>query len=391
MAGEAENGDQVEPGRDESRRPERRGTPGRLDGSNRSGTGARGGGYRGTDGAERGASRGERGPRRESDRRDGSRGSAASGGQHRYGDRQDRGSGQNRGSSQDRRYGQDRDRRASGPRSSAPGVQRPLPRGDSRPPQADRPDDPWLDDNVTFDQLDRQARQRLRTLSKDSATRVGRHLVMAGLLVEDDAELAYRHAHAAMRRAGRVDVVREAVALTAYATGRYAEALREIRTVRRLSGVDALRAIEADCERGLGRPERALDLAAAPPSKDMSAQDRVELAIVASGARLDLEQPEAALLVLEEPTVAESPDLEMRTRVAHARIPVLRTLGRAAEAEALEADYPEPPAEDEDVLIAELPIPAVEVAQAPTGDGRQYRTGADRPSGAARTSGSVHD
>ena len=214
-----------------------------------------------------------------------------------------------------------------------------------------------IDDDVEFSQLDRQARQRLRTLSKESANRVGRHLVMAGNLVESDPEVAYQHAHSAMRRAGRVDVVREAVALTAYATGRYAEALREIRTVRRLSGLDALRAIEADCERGLGRPERALDLAAAPPSKDMTDVDRVELAIVASGARLDLDQPEAALLVLDQDLVRGVADEDMKIRVAYARVTALRAAGRTAEADGLEATIPEADPEEEDVSFAELEIP----------------------------------
>lgn len=214
-----------------------------------------------------------------------------------------------------------------------------------------------IDDDVEFAQLDQQARQRLRTLSKESANRVGRHLVMAGNLVESDPELAYQHAQSAMRRAGRVDVVREAVALTAYATGRYAEALREIRTVRRLSGLDALRAIEADCERGLGRPERALDLAAAAPSKDMTDIDQVELAIVASGARLDLDQPEAALLVLDQELVRGVTDEDMKVRVAHARVTALRAAGRSAEADALEATIPESEAEEDEVSFAELEIP----------------------------------
>ncbi|WP_051154630.1 hypothetical protein [Ruania albidiflava] len=177
---------------------------------------------------------------------------------------------------------------------------------------------------------------------------------MAGLLVEEDPELAYQHAHSALRRAGRVDVVREAVALTAYATGRYAEALREIRTVRRLSGLDALRAIEADCERGLGRPERALDLAAAPPSKDMTTTDRVELALVASGARLDLGQPDAALLLLDQPLVLDVADEEMRIRVAQARVTALQAAGRTEEAEALEATIPPPEPEEDEVVFAVL-------------------------------------
>lgn len=156
---------------------------------------------------------------------------------------------------------------------------------------------------------------------------------MAGVLLENDPERAYEHAQAAVRRAGRVDVVREAAALTAYATGRFAEALRELRTVRRLSGVDSHRALEADCERGLGRPERALALAAAPEVSGLSATERVELAIVASGARLDLGEPEAALLALDTPAVRAARDSDERQRVAEARATVLRVLGRGADAD----------------------------------------------------------
>ncbi|UFU05060.1 hypothetical protein [Ruania halotolerans] len=206
---------------------------------------------------------------------------------------------------------------------------------------------------MTWDQLDRDARGRLRTLAKDNAERVARHLIMAGSLLDSDPETAYLHAHAASRRAGRVDVVREAVALTAYATGRYAEALREIRTVRRLSGVDGMRPIEADCERGLGRPERALALASAPPSAAMTPDDRIELAIVASGARLDLDQPDAALLLLEQPLVASAGG-ETGMRVAEAKVAVLRALGRTAQADELAASLPEPEVGDDDVVFGEI-------------------------------------
>lgn len=217
----------------------------------------------------------------------------------------------------------------------------------------DQPQDPELDPDVSMDDLDGFVRSQLRTLSKGSAERVGRHLVMAGRLLYEEPETAYQHAQAALRRAGRVDVVREAAALTAYATARYAEALREVRTVRRLSGVDNLRAIEADSERGLGRPERALDLASAPPSKDMDPADRVELAIVASGARMDMNQPEAALLELDAPIVRTVTEAEVTARVAEARAVVLRALGREDEARELEAALPGD--EDEDITMFSVP------------------------------------
>lgn len=169
-------------------------------------------------------------------------------------------------------------------------------------------------------------------MSRENATVVARHLVAAGRLLDEDPETAYAHAQAALGRAARVDVVREAVALTAYATGRYAEALRELRAARRLSGLEMHRAVEADCERGLGRPERALALVNAPEARLLPPTERVELAIVASGARLDLGEPEAALLVLDSPAVRAVRDDAVGARVALARANALDALGREEEA-----------------------------------------------------------
>ena len=98
---------------------------------------------------------------------------------------------------------------------------------------------------VEANQLDREAWRQLSPLPKETAEMVAKHLIMAGELVDSDAELAYEHAQAALKMAWRIDVVREAVALTAYACGKYSEALREVRTVRRMSGSDVLRAVEA--------------------------------------------------------------------------------------------------------------------------------------------------
>ncbi|WP_421733409.1 hypothetical protein [Cellulomonas sp.] len=189
-----------------------------------------------------------------------------------------------------------------------------------------------------FSDLDRAVRGRLRTLSKDNADGVGRHLVMVGRLLDTEPELAYEHAQAAVRRAGRVDVVREAAGLAAYRTGRYAEALRELRTVRRLNGSSEHLAIMADCERGLGRPERALALAQEPEADTLDAESSIELAIVVSGARLDLEQADAAVAALSTAAVRAATGL-VAVRVAQARATALEAAGRTDEAAAELAPY----------------------------------------------------
>jgi hypothetical protein len=187
--------------------------------------------------------------------------------------------------------------------------------------------------------LDRDVRARLRTLSKDNAGIVGRHLVMTGRLLDEDPELAYEHAQAAVRHGGRVDVVREAAGLAAYRTGRFAEALRELRTVRRLNGSSEHLAVMADCERGLGRPERALTLAASPEAETLDTEARVELAMVVSGARLDMGDPDAAIAALAG--IATGPVRTLlAARVAQARADALRAAGRVDEADATVAAVP---------------------------------------------------
>lgn len=224
---------------------------------------------------------------------------------------------------------------------------------------------PELPDEVTFDQLDKSARARLRTLSKDNAEDVGRHLVMAGKMLDIDPEVAYKHAQVAAARGGRVDVVREAAAMTAYATGRYAEALKELRTVRRLSGMPDFLPLMADCERGLGRPERAIALEHDPDASRLDADGRVELRMVIAGARLDMGEAEAAHAMLTRLS-ADHP--EHRARIDEARAEALRALGRADEADALErelqesaggADEPDETWADEVVLydVQELAVP----------------------------------
>lgn len=280
------------------------------------------------------------------------------------GDRQRRGvraGGEERGS--------ERQRGGSRPgRAGERGAGRPS--GTGRPGErarAARPPAPSVDEDVLPQMLDRGARARLRTLSKSNADHVARHLVMAGRLVDIEPELAYQHAREAVRSAGRVDIVREAMALTAYATERYAEALRELRTVRRLSGIDAHPAIEADCERGLQRPERALDVIAGARDLELPLEDRVELAIVESGARADLGEHEAGLVVVEN-MAARITEPRLLARLTSVRADRLAELGRGAQAQQLRATLAPPAA---DIVVTDLsegePVSATSAAPEPPG------------------------
>ncbi|WP_314149696.1 hypothetical protein [uncultured Leifsonia sp.] len=196
-----------------------------------------------------------------------------------------------------------------------------------------RHDDPEVPEAIQARQLDKDARVELKTLSKDNADWVARHLVMASQLIEEDPELAHRHALSAARRAGRIGVVRETLAITAYATGDFALALRELRTYRRITGSNDQIALMVDSERGVGRPDRALELGRSVDRSELPADVQASLAIAMSGARLDLGQPEAALAELEIPQLDPDRAFSWSPDLFHAYAEVLEELGRDEQAQ----------------------------------------------------------
>ncbi|WP_232531941.1 hypothetical protein [Microbacterium halophytorum] len=156
---------------------------------------------------------------------------------------------------------------------------------------------------------------------------------MAAREIEENPELAHEHAKAAVSHAGRVAVARETLAITAYTVGDFSLALRELRTLRRISGRNEHVAMIVDSERGVGRPEKALEEGTAANREELETAQRVQLAIAMSGARLDLGQTELALAELDidelDPDVAYS----WSPGLFAARAAVLEDLGLESEAE----------------------------------------------------------
>jgi hypothetical protein len=179
--------------------------------------------------------------------------------------------------------------------------------------------------------LERPILAELRTLSAVNAETVARYLVQVGRLLDEDPEAAYANAMAAQRRAGRVGIVREVTGIAAYRTGRFAEALSELRAAKRLSGAVHLVPIIADAERGMGRPERALEIAAGPDVNRLAAAERVELAIVVSGARRDLGQIDSAVVALQIPELKQERS-PWWPRLAYAYADALAAAGRDEDA-----------------------------------------------------------
>lgn len=187
-------------------------------------------------------------------------------------------------------------------------------------------------DEVDPRDLDTEVRQELRSLAKDTADLAAKHLVMTGRLLDDDPETALAHARAAGALAGRIGPVREAVGLAAYAAEEWAEALSELRTARRITGRAEHLAVQADCERALGRPERALAVLEDLDVPKLEQSARVELVIVVAGARRDLGQPDAAVLLLQGPARATTARRPWATRLWYAYADALLAADRADEA-----------------------------------------------------------
>ncbi len=177
-------------------------------------------------------------------------------------------------------------------------------------------------------------RAELKGLPKDLAAIVGAHILAAGQLIDEDPELAYKHAEAARRRAGRIPIVREAAAETAYAAGHYDVALREYRAIRRMNGGDQYLPVMADCERALGRPRDALQLLESldPGTKDVGL--RIECLLVEAGIRKDLGQRGETLRLLQAAIKRKIGPKQSQARLRYAYADMLEEDGRVSEARA---------------------------------------------------------
>ncbi|MGW0876912.1 hypothetical protein ACWD3Z_41595 [Streptomyces sp. NPDC002740] len=200
-----------------------------------------------------------------------------------------------------------------------------------------------IPEDVTGDEIDKDVRQELLSLPKTLAEDVAKNLVMVARLIDEDPEGAYGYSKVALRLASRVAAVREAAGFAAYATQKYSEALAEFRAARRMSGGVELWPVMADCERGLGRPEKALDMAGAPEVNKLDKAGQVEMRLVAAGARRDMGQLDAAIVTLQSPELAAGSVQPWTARLRYAYADALLAAGREGEArewfaKAIEAD-----------------------------------------------------
>jgi tetratricopeptide (TPR) repeat protein len=231
-----------------------------------------------------------------------------------------------------------RTERAGAPRKVSEGREVSDLRGFRAPPQ-DRDQsrirprifEPDIPEDVTGEELEKSVRAELLSLSAENAKVVARHMVCVNLYMDVDPELAHKHAVAAAHHAGRLAVVRETAGYAAYRAGHYEIALKELRAANRISGDVTMWPVMADCERGLGNPLKALNLAGSPEVKRLDKAEEIEMRIVASGARRDLGEMDAAVVTLQCKELKNESD-EWAVRLRYAYADALEAAGRAEEA-----------------------------------------------------------
>src|SRR5674476_438399 len=196
-------------------------------------------------------------------------------------------------------------------------------------------DGPPIPDDVAAKDLDKFSLRALSGLPDKLVDRIARHLVMAGLLLHEDPETAHKHALAARARATRNPMVREAVGETAYAAGNFAEALSEFRAAKRMNGAYYYVPMMADCERALGRPEKAIKMDTSEVRAKLDEAGQIELTIVVAGARRDIGQADAAIRLLETEPLHTKGRAEWVARLRYAYADALLDAGRKDEAVAV--------------------------------------------------------
>jgi tetratricopeptide (TPR) repeat protein len=191
--------------------------------------------------------------------------------------------------------------------------------------------EPDIPEEITGEELEKSVRAELLSLSAENAKVVARHLVCINIHMDSDPELAHKHGIAAAHHAGRLAVVRESAGYAAYRAGHYEIALKELRAAHRISGDVSMWPVMADCERGMGRPLKALNLAGSDEVKRLAKPEEIEMRIVASGARRDLGELDAAVITLTcKELKTETEEWAVRLRYAYAD--ALASAGRGDEA-----------------------------------------------------------
>lgn len=176
---------------------------------------------------------------------------------------------------------------------------------------------------VPSGQLPKWVRDEIvRSTPKDRRDPAMNHLTRA---MNDFANERYRAAVPELRKAKKLSprssVVRELLGLSAYRSGQWEEALRELRTFRRITGDLMHMPVEMDCLRALDRGEDVTKTWERLQSHDVSPAVNHEARVVYASFLLDQGKPREAWPIIKPNRLIASPsEGELRRWYVAARV-----------------------------------------------------------------------
>lgn len=178
--------------------------------------------------------------------------------------------------------------------------------------------EPVIPPEVEAKALPGKIRAELLSLSAENAEIVAKQMVMIDRLlastVESDLLLAHQFGKAAMDRAGRVGVVRQYAGRAALAVKQFAEAKKDFSAASRILGLPILKVYLAECEIGLGKARKALEILGDVKIETLSQREIIYARLVSAEAREALGQWEAALVTLAAKAESYLPNLPEEDR-----------------------------------------------------------------------------
>jgi tetratricopeptide (TPR) repeat protein len=229
----------------------------------------------------------------------------------------------------------------------------------SQNPYTDRrPGEPKMPGLLEWDMLSKDEKLRLRGLSKEHAENIGLHILAAFALEETDPGRALKHAQWVAHQASRIDFARETLAFVAYRAGDFALALKEFRTAKRMNGhLDYIPFI-ADCLRGIGKPEKAIEIILSDEAKTLKGDSKAELFLVFAGAYADMGDLSNALKIIKTLESSKGLSGQYRMRAVQAEQNFLEMAGRDdlsqaldSQLDKLEDEFADEDEEDEDFIV----------------------------------------
>lgn len=222
----------------------------------------------------------------------------------------------------------------NGPRRNSDGT---ISYPSQNPYTARRPGEPKMPKGLEWAMLSKEDRERLRGLSKEHAENIGLHILAAYALEEENPELALEHAKWAAKQASRIDFARETLAFVSYRQGDYKLAAKEFRTAMRMNGYLDYLPFIADCERGMGNLDKALEICMSEDAKSLRGEVKAEMFLVYAGVLADTGRSNKAIELVHAMGRSKGLPGEYRMRAVQAEQYFLEEAGRSEEAVELES------------------------------------------------------